>query len=497
MAVFGPRLDQPTAVGDEGRPRAASLATASVALVAFTAALAYFGGLWGVLRTVVTGAALAGAGIAMLDRDTFNGLAIGHLTFTFGGLILVGGIVSALTVPPDTETGLALGVLATGTALAWLGMAAGWANAARGATLTRAVKQGWGAAVVPFVVVIVLSTISGVGLLVWSGFFQPVLFPSGSLALSTLFLTVAIATGGLYVAIARLPLASLVARSRRPAFETLLDGWQRATKWLTVGAVLGWIAFGLVEVFAGGILASLPRPTVAVVGRTASPWLRVPIALVGVLAVAAVVVTWLVRKVTDTYDATSRRRLAPVFGGLILLAIPLPLLTALLYSLRRSPRVSVGTVIGLAAVAFMLLLIALVVFLVLVTFLPAAVRVGLVPEEAGAPAFASAGLLLATVGGGAAGVQAPLVFAGTAAALLVWDVSAFGQGLTAELGRVPDTRRLELLHGILSGVVAVGAVLVVTGLYYLFTAFGPSGDVVLAAVVAVVGVLVLLVPPRD
>jgi hypothetical protein len=137
MAVFGPRLDQPTAVGDEGRPRAASLATASVALVAFTAALAYFGGLWGVLRTVVTGAALAGAGIAMLDRDTFNGLAIGHLTFTFGGLILVGGIVSALTVPPDTETGLALGVLATGTALAWLGMAAGWANAARGATLTR------------------------------------------------------------------------------------------------------------------------------------------------------------------------------------------------------------------------------------------------------------------------------------------------------------------------------------------------------------------------
>jgi len=56
------------------------------------------------------------------------------------------------------------------------------------------------------------------------------------------------------------------------------------------------------------------------------------------------------------------------------------------------------------------------------------------------------------LGGGVAGFPSLFVFAAVTAGLVAWDVGTFGLGVTAELGHIPETRRLELYHG----VVAVG-----------------------------------------
>jgi len=67
-------------------------------------------------------------------------------------------------------------------------------------------------------------------------------------------------------------------------------------------------------------------------------------------------------------------------------------------------------------------------------------------------------MVVATVGAGLAGVPSVAVFACITAGMVAWDVSAFGLGVTADLGHIPETRRLELFHGLLGvgiGIVAV------------------------------------------
>jgi hypothetical protein len=119
------------------------------------------------------------------------------------------------------------------------------------------------------------------------------------------------------------------------------------------------------------------------------------------------------------------------------------------------------------------------------------VEFGVLPDRAGGPAVAAAGLFVAVLGAGLAALPAPIVFAIVAGALLVWDVSTFGLGVTAELGHLPETRRLELFHGVLA--VGVGAV-AVAGLWGVVVGrrlFRIVGGGPIAATVLVVGVLLL------
>jgi hypothetical protein len=125
-----------------------------------------------------------------------------------------------------------------------------------------------------------------------------------------------------------------------------------------------------------------------------------------------------------------------------------------------------------------------------------AASVGLVPDRAGPGALAAGGLLVTAIGAGTSGVPPVLVFALVAGAMVVWDTATFGLGLTVELGHVPETRRLELVHAVVSVGLGAVAVLGLTGVEALRTAVAADVGGPAALVVAAVGVLLLLVPLR-
>lgn len=156
--------------------------------------------------------------------------------------------------------------------------------------------------------------------------------------------------------------------------------------------------------------------------------------LAGVLARGA-------RFVANRGDPTTRDRLAAGLAGFPLAVIVLVILPF------------VGP-LGLAVVAAVLGAQVLMLVLLSVTYVAADLEV--VPDRAGAPAMVAAGLLVAAIA--AARVSPPLAVVCVAVACLSWDLSTFGLGVTAELGHRPRTRRLVLVHGLVS--VAVGTVTV-------------------------------------
>jgi hypothetical protein len=90
-----------------------------------------------------------------------------------------------------------------------------------------------------------------------------------------------------------------------------------------------------------------------------------------------------------------------------------------------------------------------------------------------------------------------LVFGATAGALVVWDVGTFGLGVTAELGHLPDTRRLELYHGVFAVGVGLAAVAVATAADAAIRPVGATVGTPAAMAVAAVGVLLVLVTLRS
>ena len=86
----------------------------------------------------------------------------------------------------------------------------------------------------------------------------------------------------------------------------------------------------------------------------------------------------------------------------------------------------------------------------------------MVPDRTGAPAMVAVGLFVAAVA--ATRVSPLLAVVCVAAACLGWDLSTFGLGVTAELGHRPRTRRLVLVHGVVSVAVGTVAVLAVLAL---------------------------------
>jgi len=176
---------------------------------------------------------------------------------------------------------------------------------------------------------------------------------------------------------------------------------------------------------------------------------------------------------------------------------------------RRTAALVVGVVIvALTPIGFLLLLVSPLVawLLALVVGIGPLVFIilggggvlagwgGLLPDRSGGPAIAATGLVIAAIG---LGMHSPvLVFACIAGAVLVWDLATFGLGVTGELGHLPETRRLELFHGVVAVAVGGGAVLVTIGLETLRTgAFAGVGGTSALALVAV-GALVLLLPLR-
>lgn len=480
MALAGPRLDRPSAVGDEGRPRATSLTIAAVVVVGLFLAAAVglsggtgpFVGSEGALQPVVLvgqvalPAALTVTGVALLGRERVATRVVGHLVFLFGGSLLVALSVAAVALPA--------GPLLVGFLLACLGIGLTWTDTARADAVSRATVRG----VVSYVamlfwlaVLVVLASVLASGRALLE---RAITTADPGTALAAFGGTLGVVGVSALLALRWLPLRQW---APPPARQRVWRG-RRLAVWAAAGvAAVGLATFVLAPAVAAPLrrLAATTPPVAALLGALSSPLVLVPLlALAGLGFVAATGVRAL-GTVVDRSGPTLDTGLAAGAAGGLLAVVAAPVLF--------------GTGGGTVA----LLVIAPVGLVALGGAFVGAVRLGLLPDRAAGPALGAVGLLVAAGGAAQAGLSATLTFAVAAGALVVWDVSAFGLGLTAELGHRPDTRRLELYHAVVSVGIGVGGVAGLSGVHWLVQGVSAGGTVV-AAAVAVLGVVVLTLP---
>jgi len=466
---FGPRLDRPSAVGDEGRPRETSLGIAAATVVGLALATGFVVGQPTFLTGLGLVAGLATGGVALLDRTTLGENVVGHLLFLPGATLL--GLLVALT--PGNP------FLAGGYALALVGTAAAWADVADDETLDSALSQG------------VRSYVFGLGWLIGGGIALAAGYLGRRLVDSTVtaenptvaaigFLFVLGAVfGSVHLSLGALPVVQLTPRSRREAVRRRLGRGKRALALVAVVAVGVGLVSLIFTATDSPALALVPGAT-PVVGALASAPVVGSLLAVGGLALLAAGTAVAARQVTQRYGERKTKTVAAgVAGGGYLVVLLLGALPGAAGLFVFNPLVALGGV-----------LLAPLAVLVAVGTALVAVRVGLFPDRVGGPALAAAGLVLAAVGADSMGLPAPLVFATVAGALVVWDTGSFGLGLTAELGHRPDTRRLELYHGVFAVGTGTVAVLGATALYAVRTGTGAGGHT-LAMTAAAVGTLLL------
>lgn len=479
VLIVGPRLDRPSAVGEEGRPRATSLGAVTLLVVAYVAVVAEVLRLWAVVQPVAGGVGLVVVGAALVDREDAVAPFVGHLCFLPGGLLSLAAVASAL------RAGVWSAVLVAGVAIALFGVGSAWADAVGRGKLSSALEGGLVSTAVLLALVVTLPFTVGLGWLLWL-VVEPTLLPGADPGLAGLLFLVGAAAFAVRIALGRLPLLALAARERRPALDRRLARQRRAATWLGVAALAGWAVVGTLE-----LLELVPAVT-DVLGPLGGVLVgmgpRLALGLVVVAALVAVAAAGAGRRLASL-DAAAARRYAPFAGGIGLVALPLPILTVLLVGLASG---SVGVVL-LVALALLLVFVGTMLVLLALGLVVVAARTELLPDRAAPLALVSAGLFGVTVGGGAAGVPAPVTFAGVGAALFAWDVSEFGLGLTAELGHLPETRRVEVFHAVASAGVAVAGVAVAAALHALLGVVVPASFALPSAmVVAVLGTLVLL-----
>ncbi|WP_372479107.1 glycosyl transferase [Halomicrobium sp. HM KBTZ05] len=502
MALFGPRLDRPSALGDEGRPRATSLTIASLLVfglfvVATTCPWNYglrFGD--GLVPSLIvptcarlgrltlafgTVTGLLTAGLALLTRERFVSLFVGQICFLPAGAALVAGLTGLLVTSP------AYGIFFGGFAVALVALGSTWTDTTSASAVRPALFQegltylsmvGWG------IVVVVLG---GAALLV-----RTVVGPAGSgpgptAALSTFLVVVFVGVLSFRLGLRWLPIRQLTPRNRREAVDRRLGQLRLATTVVLIGTLVAVLCV-LPAWFLGwfdAVYALFPP------ARVLFPVLATPIPVVAVLGVGVVtlalgLVALTLRRLTRPVDTTANRLLAPVAAGLVLVIGFLPFALSLIPVPGSAPPIVLVAFLVLGPIALYLLGWTVV----------AAQYLSLVPERAGGPALAAGGMVFATIGAALTGVPTPLVVATAVVAMVVWDVSSFGLGVTAELGHLPETRRLELFHAVVAVVLGAATVLSLSLLGVVRTSLAGEVAATVAAALAVFGVLVLLTPLR-
>ena len=480
MSLIGPRLDRPSAIGDEGRPRATSLGIASLVVlgVVFLAGLGIGQpDLVATLGTLVGGTV---AGIGLLNRERFVHLLVGHfLFFVFGGLLL-GWLLTALFLDPFGLAIVGLSFALLGVGLSWADVTAeeGFQNVLVGTAVTSMVLFGG------LVLVVVLLSVLLVGALLLE---VTTASNSPGVALAWFLLAVWYVAGACWVLFWSFPFAQLASPRRRPEVREQITQIRLGVLVTAIAvpvAIVVVLLAALLGVFDA--LAALVPPVAVVLSALATPWLLGALASLGTLLVGVAGAAVLFRAVTRRFEATTNRVLAAAGAGTILV-VPMVVLVVILFTVP-----ALSAVLGLVLTFSMLGVGPMIVLLLALGGLVGTV-VGLFPDRAGGPAVAAIGLVVAAVwfGGG----PAWLVFACVAAAVVVWDVSTYGLGLTAELGHLPETRRLELFHGVVVVGIGLVAVVLLTGLALVRGVLGvPSGTA--AAFLAGIGALLLLIPLR-
>lgn len=457
-----PRLDRPSVVGDDGRPSATSLAVAALVVVALTVATGFVLGQPLVVTGIGTLTGATVAGFALLERERFGPLFVGTLLAVVGGSGLV---VWLLFV--GVSGGLD-GVMLAGQAIALLGVGLTWADLHETADFEAMIDQvgvGYGGILfglfVPFLAAALLFAVDTLttGVADLRG------------AVGSLLLVCAALAGAASLACRWLPIVQLTPRPERS---------RRATQVDRAGTVTLLAAIGLLALLVP-VAVFVPAESSALtwIGSPLVVWPLVALAM-GVFVAAGL--ARVVSAVTTSADASSARKVAAVCCG-----------------------VGLGSLITVAALAnltYVVLLLAVLVGPLLVLVAIAAViigsQIGAVPAEGASLSLASAGLGLTTIAAGLGDAPPAFVFAMAAGTVVVWDVSTYGLGLTAELGHVPDTRRIELTHAVAVLGLAAVAVLAATGLYYLRTTAAadalPGAGAAMA--LAVVGALLAVLPLR-
>lgn len=472
--IGGPRLDTPSAVGDEGRPRATSLTITALIVTAFALATGTLSGTPRLFSGIALLTGVSVAGMTLLDRETLGPTVIGHLCF----LPAAAGVLASLIMLPVNA------VLGVGVVLAMIGVATGWTNVSD----TDTVASTTVSSVVSYlfaVVGLVGATLAvAIAWLCWGILTAVAGLTSPVATLPSLSALVFVATIGLYLALRQLPVLELTARSRREKMETTLARVKRSLG--IVGLCAGVFAvispFMVIFTPLGKVLAAPPFSTVL---RLLSSWLVfAPLVAITIGALLTATSALVLRKFTTEFDSSSVRTDGAVVaaGGYMLL-----LVTFLLrYSIVTARPITVF---------FGALLLPLAVYLILVLTL-GVLKLGMLPERAAPAALTAAGLICASIGAAQAGLPALLVFSGVVGGLVAWDVGTFGLGLTAELGHRPETRRLELYHGVFAVGVGVLGILIFGAVEIARQTVGTAVGSPETMAIAVIGVLLLLAPLR-
>lgn len=472
VLIVGPRLDRPSAIGVGGRPRAASLAMATALAVGYAVALAELLDLWSALQIAALGAGLVVVGTALVDRTDPIAPFVGHFCFLPGGLLVLAGVaVGGLAGP-------AAGTVVVGLSLALFGVAGAWADSLGRGGLSTAIKGGAIGTAGVVVAATVMAILLGVGALLWLAL-EGVLTADGGRGTAAVFLVAGATAIAVRTALGWLPIAALAPREHRTTVARRVGRWRRRALWVGLGGFTAWVV--------ALVLATLESPlTLPPMDAVTAP-VRIGLALVTLAALMVATLAVLARRLAR-FDAATARRLASLAGGLGLLTIPVPLFVWLLIGLAVDSRALVLVLVGVA-----LVVLGGFIVLVALSLVVATAWVGLLPDRAAPLALIAAGVFGAATGSGLAGAPAPVVYAGVAGALFTWDVSEFGLGLTQEVGHVPETGRLEVVHGVAGAGVGLAGLAMALGATALLEAVHPgSGAPVAAVVLAFLGTLAVL-----
>jgi hypothetical protein len=436
----GTRLDNPSAVGDEGRPRGASLTVVAVVVVGVLAGTGFLVGQPLMFTTFGLFVGLVSAGMALLSRDRLQPLVLGHLLFLPSAVILA-ALVGASGLLALRAPGLA--ALVVGALAAMFGVAAGWNDAFDRPTVQTALVQSGLSYLFFLVWLVVLLLVVGVGFL-GRGMVLALTRGSGPVAaFFGLFGLLGLAALSLYVAVRAVPAIELTPIRRRPVAKARYGRLRTLLIGLT-GVAWGVAVLGVAGLLAGVLQAVLSVPPLGAAVVVVTQLTAIPLLCVAALALLVGVLAWVARRATAGFESLSTRTVGAATA-------------AVAYSLALFVAVPTFLRLGYVGVTFFLLVpvLPLLVYagllVVLLGFLA-----GILPGRAASPAVAAAGLVAMGLGGALFGFPSLFVFGAVTAGLVTWDVGTFGLSVTAELGHIPETRRLELYHG----VVAVGIGLV-------------------------------------
>lgn len=296
--------------------------------------------------------------------------------------------------------------------------------------------------------------------------------PPGRTAFLTLCPLVAITALAVDRAVAALAVDQLTADRPDDRLADAAAAVQRRASQLALVAGLA-IPVALVEAFVEpATLAATVSPAVydALVALSTAGALRWVPAVALAVAVVVATVAWGVRRIARTSARDVAVELTPFLGGGVVVAVVAAVHGAVVppaldFVAGRLPgefavafsRQSASVVEFYGTFAVVMAVAALLVGLTALLSLALALvsTLGLLPEDAAAPALAAGGTFAAAAFAAGAGVGPPLVLAGLVAGLVVWDAGEFGLTLGREVGRASDTRAVEAVH--LAGTVAVGA----------------------------------------